>query len=38
MSQDFVRYSPEIETLDPNLDQLLEWSSPSGKRKSANRR
>src|SRR5262245_41490141 len=24
MSQDFVRYTPQIETVDPNLDRLLE--------------
>ena len=24
MPLDFVRYKPEIETLDPNLDRLLE--------------
>src|SRR5262245_65924624 len=24
MSQEFVRYTPEIETIDPDLDQLLE--------------
>src|SRR5262245_39122578 len=24
MSLDFVRYAPEIETIDPNLDELLE--------------
>ena len=23
MSSDFVRYSPEIETIDPNIDELL---------------
>ena len=22
MSPDFVRYSPEIETIDPNIDEL----------------
>jgi hypothetical protein len=29
MSSDFVRYSPEIETIDPDLD---EYSSGSGPR------
>ena len=24
MSPDFVRYTPEIETIDPDLDRLLE--------------
>ena len=24
MSSEFVRYSPEIETIDPNLDELME--------------